>query len=762
MTVSFDKKNNCCLINNTIILDVEDGLTINKLKNLNSNSFSFDNDTKMWVYNNYKSCTQLINLLYPEKKIVSIDFKNKNTNDYRKNNVEIKFDERFTDTFTIPKNYQVLKIGTSYKVLEGKFAGQYRNMYWKVKDSNDETYYLMHIKDEIFTKISKRDINKVLDYNGIRPSWYLNSNGYVGTTIRINNSVIQMYLHQLILDVHNEDLTSFEKTVDHINRDKLDNRRQNIRLVDMSIQNTNREKSSRRKDACELPDGLQQKDIPKYVVYRKEFMDEEKIKFREYFYICNHPNFEQRWDTTKSSDVSIQDKLKQAKLKLQLIENKISQENYDKELGNNKKLDFPKGIRLATTSIPYKLIFDLRQNGNRYGLNYVLKSDDLQNELDKFIELINEKYTDLKMSRHLITNPIIIHKEEISEQKQNNNIKFVLPPNFSFYFDSKSNFYYLSFNKVEKGIKQALSKKILSNNIQNEFDIFMIELNKKYENIKPIKFTINNTENIKLYNNEEEIKNQTKKQNSIKSNIQINNLNINKSEVTIDETGEFKLPTNISVIKNTLGEYYLQFVKSIDGKRVKKMAKLTTNDFQTEYNNFIDTVNNLYKDIVQFKKSTLCNIPKEYMEIVKPSTTEQVDNTGKAKPVMPQNFSICSVNQIDYIQFNKTIDEKRYQYKTKINSYDLDKELDQFIDQLNEKYDLGLIKSHYKIINTNGWKTTNKIVEHVDTDEKIANREKAKKHLEKKKQELGETQFKKARAQYAKQYRANKANEIEV
>ncbi len=49
-----------------------------------------------------------------------------------------------------------------------------------------------------------------------------------------------------------------------------------------------------------------------------------------------------------------------------------------------------------------------------------------------------------------------------------------------------------------------------------------------------------------------------------------------------------------------------------------------------------------------------------------------------------------------------------YQFKAITN------ELDNFIDQLNKKYDLGLIKSEYKIINTTGWKTTNKIIYHVN------------------------------------------------
>ena len=37
-------------------------------------------------------------------------------------------------------------------------------------------------------------------------------------------------------------LTSFEKIVDYINHDKLDNRKENLRLVNISVQNSNRDK----------------------------------------------------------------------------------------------------------------------------------------------------------------------------------------------------------------------------------------------------------------------------------------------------------------------------------------------------------------------------------------------------------------------------------------------------------------------------------------------------------------------------------------
>ena len=87
MSVVFNKKNNYCLVNSSIIVSVEDGLHLNKLKNLNENSFIYDSENEVWIYNNYKSSIPLVKLLYPEEKITSIDFKNNDVNDYRRENL---------------------------------------------------------------------------------------------------------------------------------------------------------------------------------------------------------------------------------------------------------------------------------------------------------------------------------------------------------------------------------------------------------------------------------------------------------------------------------------------------------------------------------------------------------------------------------------------------------------------------------------------------------------------------------------------------
>jgi hypothetical protein len=78
-----------------------------------------------------------------------------------------------------------------------------------------------------------------------------------------------------------------------------------------------------------------------------------------------------------------------------------------------------------------------------------------------------------------------------------------------------------------------------------------------------------------------------------------------------------------------------------------------------------------------------------------------------AKPIMPKNFSICHVIGKDHIQFSKKINNKLYSYKTIVKSYDLQKELDNFVNYLNQEYKLNL--SNQKVVDLNDWKTSNKV-----------------------------------------------------
>jgi hypothetical protein len=96
----------------------------------------------------------------------------------------------------------------------------------------------------------------------------------------------------------------------------MDNRIENLRWVSQSLQNSNTDKRNRKYNAKPLPNGLKQSDLPKYIVYYHEILNKETGSSREYFKIEKHPKLDKIWIGTKSNKISIQDKLKVAKEKL--------------------------------------------------------------------------------------------------------------------------------------------------------------------------------------------------------------------------------------------------------------------------------------------------------------------------------------------------------------------------------------------------------------------------------------------------------------
>ena len=592
------KNESYSLLVDKVKIDIEQSYIISRLKNNNYENFKFNTEDNLWYFHNYKSIQRLIDLFFTDIKIKTITFKNNDVNDYRIDNINFILDEKYSNSFIDPPNCTILQRGEATYIKDGSCAGEYRNMYWKVSNDDDNsTCYIMHIIDDIYTKISKRDIKKVLFFKDKRPTWRLFQNGYVCCTINIDHKPKVYYLHQLIMNVHDENLTNFEKTVDHINRDKLDNRQVNLRLVNMSIQNSNRDKSERRSDACELPDGLVQTDLPKYVVYRKEILDSETMRSREYFYICSHPELDKNWETTKSNKISIRSKLKLAKLKLLELENKITDTksetiiNSKPDTNSYTKIDLPTHIRLVEERDKLHLVYDYKALDNRYSYKMILKSIDIQKELDIFIDNINEKYPEIKFDKYKIKSKNKISEKDISPIITNDKIKLDLPVNFSFFKEKES--YFLSFNKT-----------------------------------------------------------------------------LNKNRITL---------------------------KSL----------IRTNDIQNELTNFIKLVNEKYPQLL-LPNHILTTIPT--IPIIPMVSEQPTIQLVQQKPIMPANFSICSINSIDHIQFCKKINEKKYQYKTKINSYDLNLVLSNFINYLNSTYNLNLNNLDYTINNEVGWKTTNTII----------------------------------------------------
>jgi len=213
-------------------------------------------------------------------------------------------------------NLIIKKSHPGHFVTHGCCSGSIRNPHWLVTDKSEEEYYIMYCETNAYTTFSIEDYKDVINpIENKYPTWHIEKIGYIQTKNYITRTTV--YLHQVICKKHNEKKYS-TLSVDHKNRDKLDNRKENLRFATQSEQNQNTDKRNRKYNAKKLPEGLKQEDMPKYVLYYSEIYGTNKDKFREWLNIEKHPKqYEnRRWSTSKSMAITIQEKLDQAKAKL--------------------------------------------------------------------------------------------------------------------------------------------------------------------------------------------------------------------------------------------------------------------------------------------------------------------------------------------------------------------------------------------------------------------------------------------------------------
>jgi hypothetical protein len=244
----------------------------------------------------------------------------------------------------------------------------------------EEKYYILVLSNTNCTIISYDTIKAIKKYN---TSWYFSNNGYVTGTINGKN----IYLHQYLLNYHGNG--KGQNSIDHINRNKLDNRLENLRIVDQSIQNINREKTARKSNAQELPHMISSVELPKFCYYCKEVLhkDTDKETIRDFFRIENHPNLEKKCiSTTKSMKIPILEKLNEAKKILSELDNKKFQKI-------KKNPDYIQLNECKRNTNNFIFVFDRRFNGERQTLKLSFnKSNDKNVEYNDFRKKIKEKY----------------------------------------------------------------------------------------------------------------------------------------------------------------------------------------------------------------------------------------------------------------------------------------------------------------------------------------------------------------------------------
>jgi hypothetical protein len=105
------------------------------------------------------------------------------------------------------------------------------------------------------------------EYESVRTrNWHRSANAYVSSSVIVDGTKKELYMHNLVMGRMGYNGKGQTETVDHINRNGFDNRKENLRIATQSNQNINQRQRSR---AVVLPEecGIAAEEIPRHIWY---------------------------------------------------------------------------------------------------------------------------------------------------------------------------------------------------------------------------------------------------------------------------------------------------------------------------------------------------------------------------------------------------------------------------------------------------------------------------------------------------------------
>ena len=314
LSYDFDPQLNCGIIkfnDKIVLIDFSDLFSI---INFNKNFIYYKPEEKKYPYylRHNQKISYLEHLFKFDNSNIEYLFKNNNSFDLRRENIEIYHNYHFI----IKSKYDIIEYKLGHYSETGKDAYIMKNPIWKIMENGKE-YWLMYCEKNTLIKLCENSYNIILKYeiNKTKLTWFKCSNGYIQTHIP---DLKTLYIHQIITGCFGNGKGTKNISVDHIDQDPLNNTWENLRIATRDEQEQNSKgikpgtKRERKHSAQQLPDGITQDMLKKYVVYYKDYADKEKKRQREYFKIECHPKLQKIWIGTKANNISIHEKLIQA------------------------------------------------------------------------------------------------------------------------------------------------------------------------------------------------------------------------------------------------------------------------------------------------------------------------------------------------------------------------------------------------------------------------------------------------------------------